>query len=185
MLLNIGIAALIFVVTYLAGVYIKPLGKVYSFVFFLIGKPLSRVEQLFEEFHAKRSKQETKHPGLRTIMMIVILFLALAALTAETYNTLQALTALWGDVGITLPVLPSFVNYAMGALFLSIPAIFGTIWLECKKVVLEDVRMFTVPQEYTKKFERFSILSFSLSLVTSIAFYALILPGLVCCLTAY
>ncbi len=65
MLQTIAIAAAIFVVVYLAGRYIKPLGGLYAFVFVLLGKPLARLEQFLDELRFKIDEDNT-HPGLRT-----------------------------------------------------------------------------------------------------------------------
>ncbi len=154
-----------FVVWYLAG-YIPAVGGLYVFLFGFFGVPLNRLEQQLAP--VAHSKNESKYPGLRTVMLIVALVLALLALVAETLNSLQALTALWGGIDTNIP-LPPFVNLAMGALFLCVPALFGACWIE-GKVVPEDARIFPVT---TDKFERFIFFSFVLSCVTCTAFYAL------------
>ena len=163
----IGFAA--FVVLYLAG-HIPHVGDLYVFTFGIIGLPLKLLEQaLARVSHSQKS--ESKYPGLRTVMLIVALVLALLALVAETLNSLQALTALWGGIDTNIS-LPSFVNLAMGALFLAVPALFGAIWIE-PKVVPEESRIFNVPADHAKKFEGFIFRSFLLSCITCMAFYAL------------
>src|SRR5260221_11845795 len=163
---------LIFAIVFFVG-RIPPLGKMYATVFILIGKVLLRIEQWIEPFDTARRVNKSKNPGLRTIILMFFCFLALAAGTAETFNTLQSLNALFTDANIALPALPGVLNFSMGLLFLAVPALTGSGYIEIKKALPEEAKLFVVPETHAQKFERYIVSTFVLSVITSIAFYTL------------
>lgn len=164
--------ALIFAIVYFLG-RIPPIGNMYATVFILIGKVLLRIEQWIEPFDTARRTNGSKNPGLRTIILVFSCFLALAALIAETFNTLQSLSALFTDASIALPALPGVLNFSMGLLFLAVPALIGSVYLEIKNALPEEAKIFVVPEKHAQKFERYIVGTFVLSVITSITFYAL------------
>lgn len=167
MLLIIGIAALAFVVLYLAGRYIPPVGDMYAFVFGFAGKFSAGVESGLVRL-AYKVDEENEHPGLHTTVIIVTLSLALVALASGTWNTLQAIPTLFPDASFTLPSVPAWFNFAMGGLFASINMLFGSLWLEGKDAIPKEARLFNVG-----KFRGFVLFSFILSCLASVAFYGL------------
>lgn len=167
MLPTIAIVAAVVVVAYLAGRYIKPLGKLYTDVFGLAGKIFADIELGLDRLRFKID-EENAHPGLHTTVIVVTLLLAVVALTSGTWNTLQALPTLFPDASLTLPSVPSWFNFAMGGLFFSVNALFGSLWLEGKEAVPKEARIFNAG-----KFGGFILFSFVLSLLASVAFYGL------------
>jgi hypothetical protein len=174
-LLTLGtllLIAVILMILYFLGQN-KHIGRMYAVVFVLVGKVLLRIEQWLTPFDTAHRTNGSKYPGLRTIILTIALVLAVSAFTAEAFNTIQALSTLFPDANITMPVLPGFLNFSMGLLFLAIPALTGSIWLEGKKVLPEEAHIFAVQDEYKEKFEKFVVSAFVLSIISSVAFYAL------------
>ncbi len=168
----IGVAA--FFLWYLSGRYIKPLGELYTFPFVLLSKFTAPAEKSLEEYQAKGklAKHETKYPGLRTTILMIMLTLALLALVADVVGTIQAMISLWGKEFI-VPSLPPIANYSVAVLMICVGALFGAIWIETKGVIPEEARIFVTSPQYEKKFNRFVLISFMLTLITSILYYML------------
>src|SRR5712691_5397667 len=170
--LTIVVSVVCLAVVYFLGI-IKPIGRFYALLLIPPGKLCVALSDLLAPFDVKRKKSESTYPGLRTIVLLIALCFAVVALASDGYNTLQALPAIWPDANFTPPDLPPVFSYSMGWLFLSLPALTGMIWLEQKKAVALEVQIFTVPQAFQRKFERFIFLTFVLSLLASLAFNAL------------
>ena len=152
---------------------IKPIGRFYAMLLIPPGKIMYALSQFLSPFDVEQRKNESKHPGLRTIVLMFALTFALVATGSDGFLTLQALSALWPDASLTLPPLPSWLSYSFGWLFLSLPSLTGCIWLENKKAVHSEAQIFIVPEEHQKKFARFISLTFLLSVVTTIVFNTL------------
>src|SRR6266567_8508545 len=163
---------LLFVILYFLG-RIKPIGDMYAFLFRLIDKVLASVDTWLSPFQPDK-KQSSKYAGLRAIILIIALILAVVALTAEAQNTLQALTALWGDESAGAMVLPNFFYRSSTAwLFISVCSLFGGCWLEeTLQAVPDEAKIFNIGKENTS-FRRFISFSFFLSLFATACFYAL------------
>src|SRR5258708_7183042 len=112
---------LFFLIVYFL-VRIPPIVRMYAEVFILVGKLLYHLEQWLQPFEKAQKTNGSRYPGLRTIILTISMFLALAALTAEAWNTLQSLSALFPDANITLPSL-GFLNWSMGLLYLAVPSL--------------------------------------------------------------
>ena len=169
-LLLILLPAFTFVVLYLVG-RVKPLDQVYMFFCGLLSVPLHDITDLLSVFKERQLAGDTKHPGLRTIILIIFLFFALTATMAASYNDLDAIPALFGGVNLNLPTLPPIFGYSMGFLYLSISVLFGGLYAE--KYIPEEARVFTFQEvETEKKFTKFVSTSFWLSLVATVAFFA-------------
>lgn len=169
---TLAVPVVCFAIVYFLG-RIKPIGRFYATLLILPGLLFSALATFLTPFDPKQKTKGNKYPGLRTIVLCIALLFCVVACVADGYNTIQALSALWADTSFSLPPLPGILTYSMGWLFLSLPALTGAIWLEQKRAVEPEAHIFTVPDEYKKKFERFIFLTFLLSLTTSIAFNAL------------
>ncbi len=171
MLISFALAAVYIIVIYLAGRYIRPVREMYVFFFGLIGKPLDRIAEMLEIFRAKQASTEVKYPGLRTIILSVALVLATATLVADVGGSVDALQAFGLTIPDLSPLVSSLVNSAIAVLFITTSCIWGALYIE--KIVPEEARIFTVPQEDKEKFQKLTSRMFTISVIASVCFFAL------------
>ncbi len=175
--LLIAVPVVLFAVVYFLS-KIKPIGGFFATVTHVPGIVFRSIAGFLLPFGVQEKPTSSKYPGLRTIVLVIASIFAIVATVADGFLTNQALVALTDDTSLTftLPDRLSWLNLSQGWLLLSIPAIAGMILLDTYfQVVPEEARIFRVPTDATakKRFERFILLTFFLSLVTSIAFNAL------------
>ncbi len=175
--LLIAVPVVLFAVVYFLS-KIKPIGGFFATVTHVPGIVFRSIAGFLLPFGVQEKPTSSKYPGLRTIVLVIASIFAIVATVADGFLTNQALVALTDDTSLTftLPANLSWLNLSQGWLLLSIPAIAGMILLDTYfQVVPEEARIFRVPTDATakKRFERFILLTFFLSLVTSIAFNAL------------
>src|SRR6266496_2821551 len=175
--LLIAVPVVLFAVVYFLS-KIKPIGGFFATVTHIHGIVFRSIAGFLLPFGVQEKPTSSKYPGLRTIVLVIASIFAIVATVADGFLTNQALVALTDDTSLTftLPDRLSWLNLSQGWLLLSIPAIAGMILLDTYfQVVPEEARIFRVPTDATakKRFERFILLTFFLSLVTSIAFNAL------------
>lgn len=157
---------------------IKPIGEFFATLIHIPAIALRSLAQLLKPFSVQEKPPTSKYTGLRTILVIFTALYASLASVADAFINNQAIVA-WTDdssLSFTLPSSLSWLNYSSGWLFLSISAIAGIFLLDVYfHVVPEEVRIFKVPEEekLKKRFERFILVTFLLSLIASVAFNAL------------
>ena len=171
LLLLVLLPAFTFVVLYLVG-RIPLLDQVYIFFCGLLSIPLQDIADLLTVFKEKQLAGENKYPGLRSIVLLFALVFVGIAVIADSYTALDAVRALFGDVNIPLPSLPPLFGYSMGFLYVSLTVIFGGLYLDTKKFIVLEARIFTISnEEDERKFSKFIGNCFWLAVAATVAFF--------------
>src|SRR5438128_270062 len=125
--LLLALAVLLF---FLAGRYVAPVGEFYGFVFRLLAKPCTALEQYLAAF---KSKPDAARPGLSTIVRLLSSAVALFACVSEVYGGIQAAGTLFDVTDTSVAFLPpDLATPALGVTFLCLSLLSGMGYLEAE-----------------------------------------------------
>jgi hypothetical protein len=177
-----ALAAVVLIVLYMLSFRFSLLGHSLAFVFTFLARVLVKIQEVFEQAGAycyRVFENSLNYPprvtneswsGLHVIARLVYFLLACCVLFGETANTLLALPALFqvpNDV-----TLPGGVNLTSGMLFLAVPALYGTVVLECYGIIPYGARLFQHLAEKVRKIlGTLCLIGFVLSVLVLLTFW--------------